>query len=419
MKNKLASLLVALTLAATTQLSAQNRITVEAVNNDISYYLDLKAVASVFGESRNLEDFERRLNDYDNGLSNLDLNGDGEIDYLRVVETKENNVHLVVIQAILDRDVFQDVATIVVERDQYRRSTIQVIGDPYIYGYNYIIEPVYYRTPSIISWFWGPRYYSWYSPYYWGYYPKYYRYRRPIEINLYLGRIHNHIDVRHHYRYNDRWHSETAYRMRSSVSRNDYQVRYPDRTFEKRNSNDVRNRASFDYRRSNDNARINNDGTRRSNTYQNGSRSENYNNRQNNSYNRSSSERNNGAERSRSYDNSRSNERRTDNNNGSSNVSRNENQDRRQSSEPRTYENRSRDNGSNRSASENRPARETRVNKSESRPTSVQRESGNSNERVRSESRSNRENRSESRSTKNESKKENTRSSNSRSDSRR
>lgn len=93
-------------MAAGVQLQAQNRITVEAYNNDISYYLDLKAVASVFGDSRDLEDFERRINDYDSGISNLDLNGDGYIDYLRVIETSENNVHLVVIQAVLDRDTY-------------------------------------------------------------------------------------------------------------------------------------------------------------------------------------------------------------------------------------------------------------------------------------------------------------------------
>ena len=54
MKTKLASLLVVLFLSATTQLSAQ-RFTVQPVNDDISYDLDLKAVASIFGDSRNLQ----------------------------------------------------------------------------------------------------------------------------------------------------------------------------------------------------------------------------------------------------------------------------------------------------------------------------------------------------------------------------
>ena len=43
--------------------SAQSQTTVYAKNSDISDNLDLRAVASIFGESANLQDFERRLND--------------------------------------------------------------------------------------------------------------------------------------------------------------------------------------------------------------------------------------------------------------------------------------------------------------------------------------------------------------------
>ena len=68
---------------------AQDKITVEAQTTDISNNLDLKAVATVFGESANLEEFEKKLNDYDTQISNLDLNNDGQVDYLRVIEKNE------------------------------------------------------------------------------------------------------------------------------------------------------------------------------------------------------------------------------------------------------------------------------------------------------------------------------------------
>lgn len=64
---------------------AQDRTTVTAKSYDISDNLDLRAVASIFGESANLEDFERRLNDPGEQISNLDLNGDNQVDYLRVI----------------------------------------------------------------------------------------------------------------------------------------------------------------------------------------------------------------------------------------------------------------------------------------------------------------------------------------------
>ncbi len=282
MKTKVASLLVVL-FVSTISCTAQRTIRVEAQNDDISNNLDLQAVASTFGESRDLEDFERRLNDYDSQISNLDLNNDGEVDYLRVIENMENNVHVVVIQAVLDRDVYQDVATIVVERRPNRRTVVQVIGDPYIYGYDYIIEPVYVYAPPIYSFFWGYNYRRWYSPYYYGYYPRYYRYRHPFEVNIYLSHIHSHINHNHRYYYSDRsWYrNDNVNRLYNSVRRNDYATRYPDRNFSSRNNN-ISSKRDFDRTRQN-NTIYDRSGSRpgrsfdnngsRNNDYQNGSRS--------------------------------------------------------------------------------------------------------------------------------------------------
>ena len=246
MKTTLATLLTVL-LAATVQLNAQSTITVEATSRDISYYLDLKAVASVFAEAKNLEDFEMRLNDYDSGISNLDLNDDGVIDYLRVVEAYENNIHLVIIQAVLGPNIYQDVATIFVEREKANNVSVRIIGDPYIYGTYYIIEPVYYRPPVIFNWFWTPRYVRWYSPYYWGYYPVYYHYRPVIAINIYTHNVVRYIDRRHYYSYSNYRPTTVYYNIHRSVSRNDYGVRHPERAFNNRNVNaNVTNRRDFE-----------------------------------------------------------------------------------------------------------------------------------------------------------------------------
>lgn len=376
MKTKLASLLMVLFLTTTIQLSAQRRVTVEAINNDISYSLDLKAVASIFGDSRTLEDFERRLNDYDAQISNLDLNSDGEIDYLRVIETSENNLHLIVIQAILDRDVFQDVATIVVERDRNRRTYVQVIGDPYMYGYNYIIEPVYLRTPRIFSWFWTPRYKRWYSPYYWGYYPRHYHHRRPIEINLYLTHINHHINHRHNYRYSENIRNEQAYRLRNSVSRNDYGVRYPDREFSKRNAN-VKNRYEIDRRPSNASRSNNNIEDR-------DRRAINNNNRTNDNSGRNADIRN---ERGARNENNRMN----------SNAEINNRSNREEKAAPTRNENTERYNR-NSSNRENREQQNTKASRNDERPVKANRELNRKNERSVEATRPARENKPESRS---------------------
>lgn len=363
-------------LTTTIQLSAQRRVTVEAINNDISYSLDLKAVASIFGDSRTLEDFERRLNDYDAQISNLDLNSDGEIDYLRVIETSENNLHLIVIQAILDRDVFQDVATIVVERDRNRRTYVQVIGDPYMYGYNYIIEPVYLRTPRIFSWFWTPRYKRWYSPYYWGYYPRHYHHRRPIEINLYLTHINHHINHRHNYRYSENIRNEQAYRLRNSVSRNDYGVRYPDREFSKRNAN-VKNRYEIDRRPSNASRSNNNIEDR-------DRRAINNNSRTNDNSGRNADIRN---ERGARNEYNRMN----------SNAEINNRSNREEKAAPTRNENTERYNR-NSSNRENREQQNTKASRNDERPVKANRELNRKNERSVEATRPARENKPESRS---------------------
>ena len=100
MKTKAIVLILSLFMG-TMGLYAQQRVTVKATNYDISDNLDLEAVASMFGDASNLEDFERNLNDPEIQISNLDLNEDGFVDYLRVVESTEDGLHLILIQAVL------------------------------------------------------------------------------------------------------------------------------------------------------------------------------------------------------------------------------------------------------------------------------------------------------------------------------
>ena len=93
MKTRFLYAITLLLIAFSFSARADETITVTANDTDISAALDLKAVATLFGESENLEAFEQKLNDEETHISNLDLNGDGQVDYLRVVETAEGNKH--------------------------------------------------------------------------------------------------------------------------------------------------------------------------------------------------------------------------------------------------------------------------------------------------------------------------------------
>lgn len=229
-------------------LFAQDVTTVTANNTDISDNLDLQAVASIFGESSDLEDFERRLNNPKNQISNLDLNGDKYVDYLRVIEATENNTHLIILQAVLGADTYQDVATIEVERDTNNNVTVQVVGDVYMYGPNYIYEPVYAVRPVIYNVFWVNTYRPYYSPWYWGYYPSYYTYWAPYPVYRYRSHIHNCINVRNTYVYVESRRSTRAVNLYASRRQNAYERQYPNRSFTGRNAN-VTNRRQLEQTR--------------------------------------------------------------------------------------------------------------------------------------------------------------------------
>ncbi|MDP3433783.1 MAG: hypothetical protein Q8T04_12555 [Bacteroidota bacterium] len=274
MKTKIGILVLALSTSFFSLQAQRTVTTTRAASYDISDNLDLDAVASIFGDSENLEDFERRLNDPDNRISNLDLNEDGYIDYLRVLENSSDRNSLVVVQAVLDKDVYQDVATIEIERVQNGNPRVQIVGDSYIYGSNYIIEPVYVRTPLIFSFFWSPRYITYHSPYYWDYYPSWYSYYRPYSPFRYQRNVYVHIN-----RYNTYHRSSTRNIYFSGdnynrIRRSDYASRNPNRNFESRNAG-VKNRYELDQRRPNNqaNRQRSNDVERSTNRqYQNNSR---------------------------------------------------------------------------------------------------------------------------------------------------
>ncbi|WP_017496127.1 hypothetical protein [Flavobacterium sp. WG21] len=246
MKTKL--LFIALLAIGLSSVPVQSQTTVYAKNSDISDNLDLRAVASIFGESANLQDFERRLNDSKYQISNLDLNDDNQVDYLRVIESVENRTHVVIIQAVLDRDVYQDVATIDVERDNYNRVNVQIVGNSYLYGANYIYEPVYNVAPVIYTSFWVTNYRPYYSSWSWNYYPRYYYAWRPYPIYRYRNNINLCINVNNSYNYvNTRrsYRAPVIYETRRTYG---YETRRPDYSFAQRNSN-ATNRYDLDQRR--------------------------------------------------------------------------------------------------------------------------------------------------------------------------
>lgn len=234
--------------------------------------LNLYAVLDIFQKSKTLEDFEKALNDADSKVNNLDLNNDGEIDYIDIDSQKEGNTHFIVLQVDVSSTETQDVAVIEVGKDKKNKVHVQIIGDEDLYGKNYIIEPSdsVSGTPNpgytgggtvivnnnttnnyntgydqsyvsanvsvwpVVLYLFSPVYVVYRSPWHWGYYPPYWRPWRPVFYHDYWG-YHGHY-------YNNRYYRRSSY------------IRYP-RYY---NTYSSRRNSSATVRVNRDNGRYNN-----------------------------------------------------------------------------------------------------------------------------------------------------------------
>ncbi len=210
--------------------------TVTNYNTDLCFSLDLNAVAAAFAESNSVREFEQILNSSRYMINNLDLNRDGWIDYIRVIETYRGYYHTLLLQACVAPGMFQDIATLVAER-RPDVLYVEVIGDPYLYGYNYIVRPVFVRRPPMWNVYGHTTYAVWSSPYYYGYYPSYYTQPKPVVINHYQAYVTTYM-TNHHYCHHCDYPSKPFYsgytEMTQSHRRNDYGVQHPDNSFERR-----------------------------------------------------------------------------------------------------------------------------------------------------------------------------------------
>lgn len=155
---------------------------------DASAGLDLRAVGELVKDSTTAAEFERKLNDTSVGINNLDLDENGEIDYIEVTEYGEGNVKGFSLTTELPGNEVQEIATIEIEKsgDQAR---MQTYGNSHLYGNNHYYHSSFGLTDFLIlSWLFNSNrpYYS--SP--WGYnnYPSSYDRRSPYGYNEYERR---------------------------------------------------------------------------------------------------------------------------------------------------------------------------------------------------------------------------------------
>jgi len=176
--------------------------------------LDLPAVLDLFKNSTNLEEFEKKLNTKDNKVNNLDLDGDKQVDYIRVVDIVKNNIHVFVLRDPVSQKESQDVAVIELEKKSDGVAHLQIVGDKELYGEKFIVEPRDESKKDSIEgrwkgfaaqvyivnvWYWPcvqyvyyPGYIIYVSPWYWMFWPVWWNPWPPYPYYMYYGYVYYH-----------------------------------------------------------------------------------------------------------------------------------------------------------------------------------------------------------------------------------
>jgi len=158
----------------------------------------LQGAIEMFKKASSIEEFEKLINAESNNVNNLDLNGDGDVDYVRVIDKSDKDAHAFVLQVAVSATENQDIAVIELEKDGDESAVLQIVGDEDIYGEQMIVEPsdgtsgddddspakngpsFNFNEANIIVnvWLWPsvrfvyrPAYVPWVSPWRWSYYP--------------------------------------------------------------------------------------------------------------------------------------------------------------------------------------------------------------------------------------------------------
>jgi hypothetical protein len=224
----------------------------------------LQGALEMFKQSSSVEEFEKLINTESKNVNNLDLNGDGEIDYVKVIDKADKDVHAFVLQVAVSETENQDIAVIELEKTGDTTAVLQIVGDEEIYGeqkiveasdegdeiesddgkgsgpsfnYNFteasrIVVNVFY-WPSV-RFVYRPAYVPWVSPWRWRHYPGWFRPWHPFAWHVFHPRAyvyHRHCAVVRTHRvlvahrvYTPHRTSSVIVRNRTTVARNNYKV---------------------------------------------------------------------------------------------------------------------------------------------------------------------------------------------------
>jgi hypothetical protein len=153
---------------------------------------DLQRVGDLLERSHGPEEFERYLN-RPGGINNLDLNGDGYVDYVSVREFDDRDPYErgLSLYSQYGPDLIQEIATIFFYRDEprYPGARILLRGDERLYGDNIYYERNWLDRSLEIASFLFRDHDSYRSPYYYDNYPTWYETYEVVETPVYRTHV--------------------------------------------------------------------------------------------------------------------------------------------------------------------------------------------------------------------------------------
>jgi hypothetical protein len=149
--------------------------------------LDLQALGELVKNSTSAQDVEDKLNQQ-GSINNLDLNNDGNVDYIKVTEYGEGNQKGFSFTVDLPNNESQEIATIEVQKGS-DGAQMNIQGNHQLYGNNHYYQSHYSLTDMMIMSYLFTYHRPYYSPYRYGYYPNYYRSYRSAPYSSYRTRM--------------------------------------------------------------------------------------------------------------------------------------------------------------------------------------------------------------------------------------
>jgi hypothetical protein len=151
----------------------QPKVVVTPASTSIGDNLDLQALGELVKTSPRTDTLEARLN-RPGSINNLDLDGDGKVDYIKVTEYNgDNNTKGFSFTVDLPNNEKQEIATVEIQKNT-NNASMNIQGNQQIYGQSSNYQSSYNLGDLMIMSYLFSYHPLYYSPYYYGYYPRYY-----------------------------------------------------------------------------------------------------------------------------------------------------------------------------------------------------------------------------------------------------